>query len=75
MGFLLKAVNRLVNLTETTIASGGDEGCIKNGRKVICGTESGTMLLYSWGFFKDCRKKKKKKKKKEKKKKKITCIL
>lgn len=118
-----KAVNRLVNLTETTIASGGDEGCIKvwdtrqqsccnsfqvheeyitdmtfepdsmkllgtsgdgtlsvsnlrsnkvqtrsefsedeplsvvimkNGRKVICGTESGTMLLYSWGFFKDC---------------------
>ncbi|KAL7588116.1 hypothetical protein Lser_V15G39782 [Lactuca serriola] len=118
-----KAVNRLVNLTETTIASGGDEGHIKvwdtrqqtccnsfkvheeyitdmtfepdsmkllgtsgdgtlsvcnlrsskvqtqsefsedeplsivimkNGRKVICGTESGTMLLYSWGFFKDC---------------------
>lgn len=118
-----KAVNRLVNLTETTVASGGDEGCIKvwdtrqqsccnsfqvheeyitdmtfepdsmkllgtsgdgtlsvcnlrsnkvqtqsefsedeplsivimkNGRKVICGTESGTMLLYSWGFFKDC---------------------
>lgn len=27
---------------------------MKNGRKVICGTESGTMLLYSWGFFKDC---------------------
>ncbi|XP_076918636.1 WD repeat-containing protein 55-like [Bidens hawaiensis] len=117
------AVNRLVNLTETTIASGGDEGCIKvwdtrqqsccnsfqvheehitdmtfepdsmkllgtsgdgtlsvcnlrsnkvqtrsefsedeplsivimkNGRKVICGTEGGNMLLYSWGFFKDC---------------------
>lgn len=117
------AVNRLVNLTESTIASGGDDGCIKvwdtrqqsccntfqvheeyitdmtfepesmkllgtsgdgtlsvnnlrsnkvqtqsefsedeplsvvimkNGRKVICGTESGTMLLYSWGFFKDC---------------------
>ncbi|XP_071731144.1 WD repeat-containing protein 55-like [Rutidosis leptorrhynchoides] len=118
-----KAVNRLVNLTESTIASGGDDGCIKvwdtrqqtccnsfqvhedyitdmtfepdsmkllgtsgdgtlsvsnlrsnkvqtrsefsedeplsivimkNGRKVICGTESGTLLLYSWGFFKDC---------------------
>ncbi|XP_015063541.1 WD repeat-containing protein 55 [Solanum pennellii] len=117
------AVNRIVNLTESSIASGDDEGCIKvwdtrqrscshsfnaheeyisditfaadsmkllatsgdgslsvcnlrsskiqtrsefseeellsvvimkNGRKVICGTQSGTMLLYSWGFFKDC---------------------
>ncbi|XP_043723400.1 WD repeat-containing protein 55-like [Telopea speciosissima] len=117
------AVNRLVNLTATTIASGDDEGCIKvwdtrqrsccnsfnaheeyisdmtfasdsmkllgtsgdgtlsvcslrrnkvqtrsefsedellsvvlmkNGRKVICGTQSGSLLLYSWGHFKDC---------------------
>nr|GFA33036.1 endoglucanase 17-like [Tanacetum cinerariifolium] len=23
---------------------------MKNGLKVICGTESGTMLLYSWAF-------------------------
>ncbi|GAA0185715.1 hypothetical protein LIER_33003 [Lithospermum erythrorhizon] len=117
------AVNRIVNLTESTIASADDEGCIKlwdtrqrsssgsfsvheeyisdmtfaadsmklvatsgdgtlsvcnirsnkvsnrsefsedellsvvimkNGRKVICGTQAGTLLLYSWGFFKDC---------------------
>ncbi|GFQ05110.1 WD repeat-containing protein 55 [Phtheirospermum japonicum] len=117
------AVNRIVNLTESTIASGDDEGYIKvwdtrqrsccnsfkvheeyisdmtyssdsmkligtsgdgtlsvcnlrsnkvqtrsefsedellsvvimkNGRKVICGTQTGTLLLYSWGFFKDC---------------------
>lgn len=117
------AVNRIVNLTESTIASGDDDGCVKvwdtrqrsccnsfnaqeeyisditfaadsmkllatsgdgtlivcnlrsnkiqtrsefseeellsvvimkNGRKVICGTQSGTLLLYSWGFFKDC---------------------
>lgn len=117
------AVNRIVNLTESTIASGDDGGCIKvwdtrqrsccntyhvheeyisdmtfasdsmkligtsgdgtlsvcnlrsskvqtrsefseeellsvvimkNGRKVICGTQAGTLLLYSWGFFKDC---------------------
>ncbi|XP_028075714.1 WD repeat-containing protein 55-like [Camellia sinensis] len=27
---------------------------MKNGRKVICGTQTGTLLLYSWGFFKDC---------------------
>ncbi|KAJ6867313.1 WD repeat-containing protein 55-like [Populus alba x Populus x berolinensis] len=27
---------------------------MKNGRKVICGTQNGTLLLYSWGFFKDC---------------------
>ncbi|KAJ6801703.1 WD repeat-containing protein 55 [Iris pallida] len=123
------AVNRLVNLTETTIASGDDNGCVKvwdtreraccntfdadevlvsettyisdmtyvpasmqllatsgdgilsvcnlrknkvqtrsdfaedallsvvtmkNGRKVVCGTESGALLLYSWGHFEDC---------------------
>uniref|UniRef100_A0A7N0UKX3 WD repeat-containing protein 55 n=1 Tax=Kalanchoe fedtschenkoi TaxID=63787 RepID=A0A7N0UKX3_KALFE len=117
------AINRLVNLTESTIASGDDDGCIKvwdtrqrsccstfepheeyisdmtfandsmkliatsgdgtlsvcnlrsnkiqtqsefsedellsvvimkNGRKVICGTQTGNLLLYSWGFFKDC---------------------
>ncbi|PKI67331.1 hypothetical protein CRG98_012280 [Punica granatum] len=117
------AINRLVNLTEATIATGDDNGCIKvwdtrqrsccntfntheeyisdmtfasdsmkllatsgdgtlsvcnlrsnkvqtrsefsedellsvvimkNGRKVICGTQTGTLLLYSWGFFKDC---------------------
>ncbi|KAM7519941.1 hypothetical protein LguiB_018903 [Lonicera macranthoides] len=117
------AVNRLVNLTGSTIASGDDAGCIKvwdtrqrsccnsfdaheeyisdityapdamkllgtsgdgtlsvcnlrrnkvqtrsefsedellsvvimkNGRKVICSTESGALLLYSWGCFKDC---------------------
>ncbi|CAH9120154.1 unnamed protein product [Cuscuta epithymum] len=117
------AVNRIVNLTESTIASGDDEGCVKvwdtrqhsccstfhiheeyisditftsdsmkllvtsgdgtlsvcnirsskvqtrsefsedellsvvvmkNGRKVICGTQGGILLLYSWGFFKDC---------------------
>ncbi|KAK3034186.1 hypothetical protein RJ639_034326 [Escallonia herrerae] len=27
---------------------------MKNGRKVICGTQAGTLLLYSWGCFKDC---------------------
>ncbi|KAK7393264.1 hypothetical protein VNO78_21814 [Psophocarpus tetragonolobus] len=117
------AVNRLINLTETTVASGDDEGCIKvwdtrerscvnsfnahedyisdmtfasdamkllatsgdgtlsvcnlrrnkvqaqsefsedellsvvlmkNGRKVICGSQTGIILLYSWGCFKDC---------------------
>ncbi|XP_077215704.1 WD repeat-containing protein 55-like [Tasmannia lanceolata] len=117
------AVNRLINLTETTISSGDDDGCIKvwdtrqrsccntfnahdeyisdmtyvsnsmqllgtsgdgtmsvcslrknkvqtrsefsedellsvvtmkNGRKVICGTQTGALLLYSWGYFKDC---------------------
>ncbi|XP_026455781.1 WD repeat-containing protein 55-like isoform X2 [Papaver somniferum] len=117
------AVNRLVNLTETTIASGDDEGSIKvwdtrqqtccntfeaheeyisdmtfsadsgkllatsgdgtlsvcslrrnkvltqsefsedeplsvvimkNGQKVICGTQNGVLLLYSWGYMKDC---------------------
>ncbi|KAF7809548.1 WD repeat-containing protein 55 [Senna tora] len=117
------AVNRLINLTESTVASGDDDGCIKvwdtrqrsccntfeahedyisdmtfasdamkllgtsgdgtlsvcnlrrnkvqhqsefsedellsvvlmkNGRKVICGTQTGNLLLYSWGYFKDC---------------------
>ncbi|KAI8541028.1 hypothetical protein RHMOL_Rhmol08G0030700 [Rhododendron molle] len=117
------AVSRIINLTESTIASGDDEGCVKvwdtrqrtccssfhaheeyisdmtfasdsmrllatsgdgtlsvcnlrssklqtrsefsedellsvvimkNGRKVICGSQNGTVLLYSWGFFKDC---------------------
>ncbi|KAF3447672.1 hypothetical protein FNV43_RR08375 [Rhamnella rubrinervis] len=110
------AVNRIINLTESTIASGDDEGCIKvwdtrqrsctnsfdahedyvsdmtfasdsmrllgtsgdgtlsvcnleeisawhrsfypvsslNGRKVVCGSQSGTLLLYSYGYFKDC---------------------
>ncbi|XP_074307608.1 WD repeat-containing protein 55 [Silene latifolia] len=116
-------VNRIINLTEATIASGDDAGCVKvwdtrqqsccntfqvheeyisditfapdsmrllvtsgdgtlsvsslrnnkvvaqsefcedeplsivimkNGRKVICGTQTGTLLLYSWGFFSDC---------------------
>ncbi|KAH9785306.1 WD repeat-containing protein 55 [Citrus sinensis] len=27
---------------------------MKNGRKVVCGSQSGTVLLYSWGYFKDC---------------------
>ncbi|KAJ7944022.1 WD repeat-containing protein 55 [Quillaja saponaria] len=117
------AVNRLINLTELTVASGDDGGCIKvwdtrqrscsnsfdvhedyvsdmtfasdamkllgtsgdgtlsvcnlrtnkvqaqsefsedellsivimkNGRKVVCGSQTGTLLLYSWGCFKDC---------------------
>ncbi|GKV08901.1 hypothetical protein SLEP1_g20472 [Rubroshorea leprosula] len=117
------AIYKLINLTESTIASGDDEGCIKvwdtrqrsccnsfnahedyvsdmtfvsesmkllgtsgdgtlsvcnlrsnkiqtrsefseeeltsvvvmkNDHKVICGSQSGTLLLYSWGFFKDC---------------------
>ncbi|KAK1299679.1 hypothetical protein QJS10_CPB13g01209 [Acorus calamus] len=117
------AINRLVTLTETTVSSGDDEGCIKvwdtrqrtccnsfnaheeyisdmtfvsssmqllgtsgdgtlsvcnlrrnkvqsrsefsedellsivtmkNGRKVVCGTQTGALLLYSWGHFKDC---------------------
>ncbi|KAK8935022.1 hypothetical protein KSP39_PZI014744 [Platanthera zijinensis] len=117
------SINRLVILTETTIASGDDEGCIKvwdtrhhsccnsfdahedyvsdmtfvssskqllatsgdgslsvcsirknkvqarsdfsedellslvtmkDGKKVICGTQNGPLLLYSWGYFEDC---------------------
>ncbi|XP_066363143.1 WD repeat-containing protein 55-like isoform X2 [Miscanthus floridulus] len=117
------AINRLVCLTESTIATGDDDGCIKvwdtreraccnsfdvhddyisdmtyvadsnqilatsgdgtlsvnslrrnkvrsrsefsedellslvvmkNGKKVVCGTPSGALLLYSWGYFKDC---------------------
>ncbi|KAJ8751257.1 hypothetical protein K2173_016438 [Erythroxylum novogranatense] len=27
---------------------------MKNGRKVVCGSQNGTLILYSWGFFKDC---------------------
>ncbi|GAV86183.1 WD40 domain-containing protein [Cephalotus follicularis] len=27
---------------------------MKNGQKIICGSQSGTLLLYSWGYFKDC---------------------
>ncbi|KAM2565727.1 hypothetical protein COP2_009192 [Malus domestica] len=117
------AVNKLINLTESTVASGDDEGCIKvwdtrqqsccntfkaheeyisdmtfaadsmkllgtsgdgtlsvcnlrrnkvqaqsefseeellsvvimkNGRKVVCSSHIGNLLLYSWGSFKDC---------------------
>ncbi|XP_054792503.1 WD repeat-containing protein 55-like isoform X1 [Prosopis cineraria] len=117
------AVNRLINLTESTVATGDDEGCIKvwdtrqrsccnsfnahedyisdmtfasdamkllgtsgdgtlsvcnlrrnkvqaqsefsedellsivimkNGRKIVCGSQTGTLLLYSWGYFQDC---------------------
>ncbi|KAL9296264.1 hypothetical protein ACSQ67_022160 [Phaseolus vulgaris] len=79
-------VNRLINLTESTVASGDDEGCIKwrtlsvcnlrrntvqtrsefsedellsvvlmkNGRKVVCSSQTGIIMLYSWGCFKDC---------------------
>ncbi|KAK4268588.1 hypothetical protein QN277_025218 [Acacia crassicarpa] len=117
------AVNRLINLTESTVATGDDEGCIKvwdtrqrsccnsfdahedyisdmnfasdtmellgtsgdgtlsvcnlrrnkvqarsefsedellsvvimkNGRKIVCGSQAGILLLYSWGHFQDC---------------------
>ncbi|KAG5123831.1 hypothetical protein JHK82_030568 [Glycine max] len=67
------AVNRLINLTESTVVSGDNDGCIKaqarsefsedellsvvlmkNGRKVVCGSQTGIILLYSWGCFKDC---------------------
>ncbi|KAM7260110.1 hypothetical protein ACFE04_015851 [Oxalis oulophora] len=103
------AIYTLINVTESTIASGDDAGCIKphedyvsditfaadamkligtsgdgtlsvcslrrnkvqtcsefseeeltsvvlvkNGQKVVCGSQSGTLLLYSWGYFKDC---------------------
>ena len=27
----------------------------QNGRKVVCGSQTGVILLYSWGCFKDCR--------------------
>lgn len=27
----------------------------QNGRKVVCGSQTGIILLYSWGCFKDCR--------------------
>ncbi|PON82758.1 WD repeat protein [Trema orientale] len=118
-----EAINKIINLTDSTIASGDDRGCIKvwdtrqrsccntfnaheeyisdmtfssdsmkllgtsgdgtlsvcnlrrnkvqsqsefsedellsvvimkNGRKVVCGSQTGTLLLYSWGYFKDC---------------------
>ncbi|KAG9451381.1 hypothetical protein H6P81_011346 [Aristolochia fimbriata] len=26
---------------------------MKNGRKVVCGTQTGALFLYSWGYFKD----------------------
>ncbi|KAL6133890.1 hypothetical protein ACLB2K_066123 [Fragaria x ananassa] len=117
------AINRLINLTASTIASGDDKGCIKvwdtrqrsccnsfnahedyisdmtfssdsmkllgtsgdgtlsvcnlrknkvqaksefsedellsvvimkNGQKVVCSSQTGNILLYSWGCFKDC---------------------
>ncbi|GLJ40721.1 hypothetical protein SUGI_0841650 [Cryptomeria japonica] len=117
------AINRLVNLTDTTIASGDDDGTIKvwdtrqnsccnkveahedyisdmefvpdtkqllvtsgdgrlsvcsirknkvharsefsedellsvvlmkHGKKVLCGSQEGVLLLYSWGYFNDC---------------------
>lgn len=118
-----EAINKIINLTDSTIASGDDRGCIKvwdtrqrsccntfnaheeyisdmtfssdsmkllgtsgdgtlsvcnlrrnkvqsqsefsedellsvvimkNGRKVVCGSQTGTLLLYSWGYFMDC---------------------
>ncbi|CAM6097275.1 unnamed protein product [Calypogeia fissa] len=27
---------------------------VKNGRKVVCGSQEGVLLLYSWGHFADC---------------------
>lgn len=27
---------------------------LKNGKKVVCGTQSGVIQLYSWGYFNDC---------------------
>ncbi|CAN6843376.1 unnamed protein product [Brassica oleracea] len=39
------AVNTLITVTETTIASGDDQGCVKNGRKVICGTQNGILVF------------------------------
>ncbi|KAM5569833.1 hypothetical protein ABKV19_017045 [Rosa sericea] len=27
---------------------------MKNGQKVICSSQTGNILLYSWGCFKDC---------------------
>jgi hypothetical protein len=27
----------------------------QNGRKVVCGSQTGTLLLYTWGCFRDCR--------------------
>ncbi|KAL9321726.1 hypothetical protein ACSQ67_009779 [Phaseolus vulgaris] len=46
------AVNRLINLTESTVASGDDDGFIKNGREIVCGSQS-RLIMYSWEGFKD----------------------
>ncbi|BBN03233.1 WD repeat-containing protein 55 [Marchantia polymorpha subsp. ruderalis] len=27
---------------------------VKNGRKVVCGSQEGILLIYSWGYFADC---------------------
>ena len=27
---------------------------VKNGKKVVCGSQSGVINLYSWGYFNDC---------------------
>ncbi|KAK8463736.1 hypothetical protein PHAVU_011G028501 [Phaseolus vulgaris] len=27
---------------------------MKNGRKVVCSSQTGIIMLYSWGCFKDC---------------------
>ena len=40
-------------LTSDIVSSGLVD--FQNGRKVICGTQNGILMLYSWGFFKDCR--------------------
>lgn len=29
--------------------------CGQNGRKVVCSSHIGNLLLYSWGCFNDCR--------------------
>jgi hypothetical protein len=28
---------------------------IQDGRKVVCGSQDGVLLLYSWGHMLDCR--------------------
>ncbi|KAH0886781.1 hypothetical protein HID58_062877, partial [Brassica napus] len=54
------AVNTLITVTETTIASGDDQGCVKWRWDTICimavklSVELKMVSLYSWGFFKDC---------------------
>lgn len=27
---------------------------MKHGKKIVCGTQEGVLMLYSWGYFKDC---------------------